>query len=384
MIKPVKVLCIIDSLGYGGAERLIVSILPHMIENNIQVDVVSLSSDLPLFDELKRKNINVMSISPFHRWSVIEIMYKIFNICRNGDYDVVWGHLYFGNLYSALIGRFLPKIKVVWTLHSPRKCSISSNKVWNVIRDYIEVWLGQNLTHSIVSVSNAVAGDYRSTTSWNKINVIHNAIDFSVFPVTASYKEIRNMRYKYDIPYNDFLIVTPGRFSPEKGHKVMVLALLELGDKCSKNISWIAVGGGCKKNILDFIQKNKTHCAIKLLDALPHCELLKLVQISNLVVIPSIRESFGIAAVEAMGLSVPVIASDIDGLSEVVTDATGIKVEVGDSTELMNAILLICSESNRDINKTKTMVVSAKEYAMNNFDIKPCAKKWSEVIKETL
>lgn len=380
MAKHTKVLCIIDSLGYGGAERLLVSILPYIAHNNIQVDVVSLSSDVPLANELKSNNIHVTSLSACHRWSVISIMFKIFYICRNGHYDVVWGHLYFGNFYSALTGYVFQKIKVIWTLHSPRKCSTPSSKIWDYIRDFIEVWLGKNLTHSIVSVSSSVAENYKSTTSWDEINVIYNAVDFSLLPVLPSSKKIQDMRSKYSVLTDDFLIVTPGRFSPEKGHKVMIKALFELGDECSKNITWIAVGSGdYKKNILDFIEKNESNQRVTLLDSLPHDRLLKLVQVSDLVVIPSIRESFGIAAVEAMGLSIPLIVSDIDGLSEVVRDGIGIKVKVNDSVELMNAILLMCNEGNNE--NIKVMVKNAKKYAISKFDIKICADKWSETIR---
>ena len=58
--KEIKVLCVIESLGVGGAERLLVSLLPHIAKKNVHIDVVSLFNDTSLSQELEERNIKVL------------------------------------------------------------------------------------------------------------------------------------------------------------------------------------------------------------------------------------------------------------------------------------------------------------------------------------
>ena len=68
--KEIKVLCVIESLGLGGAERLLVSLLPHIAKSNVHVDVVSLFTDTSLSQELEERGIKVLSFNIAHRWNI--------------------------------------------------------------------------------------------------------------------------------------------------------------------------------------------------------------------------------------------------------------------------------------------------------------------------
>jgi len=68
--KEIKVLCVIESLGLGGAERLLVSLLPHISKGKIHVDVVSLFTDTSLSQELEERGIKVLSFNIAHRWNI--------------------------------------------------------------------------------------------------------------------------------------------------------------------------------------------------------------------------------------------------------------------------------------------------------------------------
>ena len=63
-------MCVIDSLGLGGAERLLVSLLPHIAKSNVHVDVVSLFTDTSLSQELEERGIKVLSFNIAHRWNI--------------------------------------------------------------------------------------------------------------------------------------------------------------------------------------------------------------------------------------------------------------------------------------------------------------------------
>ena len=120
-MKEKRILVVIDSLGYGGAERLLASLLPRFNQKYFKFDVVVLFQDLSLKNEIESNGINVLEIGGLYenRWSIFKILYRLKSILSNNDYDIIWGHLFFGNIYSALSSYFFPKLKVYWKIHSP-------------------------------------------------------------------------------------------------------------------------------------------------------------------------------------------------------------------------------------------------------------------------
>ena len=158
----------------------------------------------------------------------------------------------------------------------------------------------------------------------------------------------------------------------------MVGAFALLVNRCdNKVIRWVAAGyGDSKKSLEKLISSYGIEDKITLLDSLPHSSMLSLIQSADLVVLPSIRESFGISAVESMYLGTPVVVSNVDGLAEVVADSVGVKVKPNDSEELSEAILTLLQNEEKRINLAKL----AKKYACENFDIQISADKWTKTI----
>ena len=71
-----RILVVIDSLGYGGAERLLVSLLPYIEKYNYKFDVIVLFSDLSLKSEMKLAGINVIALNQKYsdRWSIFKLL----------------------------------------------------------------------------------------------------------------------------------------------------------------------------------------------------------------------------------------------------------------------------------------------------------------------
>jgi glycosyltransferase involved in cell wall biosynthesis len=387
-MKEKRILVVIDSLGYGGAERLLASLLPRFNQKYFKFDVVVLFQDLSLKNEIESNGINVLEIGGLYenRWSIFKILYRLKSILNNNDYDIIWGHLFFGNIYSALSGYFFPKLKVYWTLHSPVKVykdtvknGISYKAIAKYkIRFFIENLLGNNKANKIIAVSHAVANEYKDYYGWKFISVIHNGVDFSTFPSSISKDKFIEVRKKYQVDRDTFLIVTPGRYAPEKGHEILIEALVVLCSQYNIRAHWITAGSGPEK---DYIQKLLHKGGIgdnaTLLDVLPHVELLELMQSSDLVVIPSLREPFGIVAVESMGLGVPTLVSNVDGLVEVVGhNSLHNLVEPGDSVGLVKSIHFLYN--NREIRNN--LAVAGKNRAYQTFSIQNCVDKWEKIL----
>ena len=385
LLECKNVLIIIDSLGYGGAERLLVSLLKYIHNiKNIKVDVVTLYRDSSLKPELTMMGINVIELNIKNRWSLFITTNKIRNILDGDNYDVIWGNLFFGNIYTALVKYFFPNIKTIWTLHSAGTSdgyNLSFRQLMShKVRSLLELYLGNKFVDTMVAVSQSVAVEYTKRNKWRNIEIIYNGVDFLNFPSPIDNQKKSKIRKQYEVCDKDFLIVTPGRYAPEKGHSVIIDALDILKSKYNLNIFWIAVGSGeLKKDIQKILLTRGLNNRTKLLDSVQHSILLRLMQSSDLVVIPSIREPFGIAAVESMGLGVPTVTSYVDGLIEVVGSSDPIDdIDPGDDIKLADTIALLASDS---LLRGKLIEVRSKR-VRELFDIQRAASKWVDILWE--
>jgi glycosyltransferase involved in cell wall biosynthesis len=102
------------------------------------------------------------------------------------------------------------------------------------------------------------------------------------------------------------------------------------------------VGGGSQRAALDAtIRRSRFASRVRLLPAVPHLEVPQMLRQMDVFAVPSIAdsESFGVAAIEASACGLPVVASRVGGLPEVVIDGeTGILVPPGDPAALARAL----------------------------------------------
>jgi len=102
--------------------------------------------------------------------------------------------------------------------------------------------------------------------------------------------------------------------------------------------------------LMEMIKKLNISTKVKFTGFIPHQKLYKNYLEADILVNPSFSESFGMTLIEAMSSQIPVVATRVGGMTEIVKDGkTGILVESGDSLGLANEIMQLIS--NEDIRK---------------------------------
>jgi glycosyltransferase involved in cell wall biosynthesis len=110
-----------------------------------------------------------------------------------------------------------------------------------------------------------------------------------------------------------------------------------------------------------------------------HNKVVEYYQNADLFILPSFSESFGMGLIEAMACELPVVATKVGGIPEVVEDGTtGLTVESGDSKGLAEAILYILSNDGL----RKSMGRRARERVMRLFSWERIAKDTSSLYEE--
>lgn len=151
------------------------------------------------------------------------------------------------------------------------------------------------------------------------------------------------LREQLGIPEKGIVLMSVGELSKRKNHKVVLKALTRLN---RKDLYYIICGKGYLKNSLEqLIKKNKLDKQVKLLGY--RDDIAKLYSISDICVLPSKREGFGIAAIEGMACGLPLIASGINGIKDYArNNVTGFCLSPRDVKGYMRAIQVLADNKN--------------------------------------
>lgn len=334
-----KILHIITGLDYGGAERLLLNICKKQKEQGNNVDVIFFKTNGLLKNEFESIGINVFKYD-IKGFNIITTFLKLIIRIKKEHYDVVHTHL----PHAAFIGRISAIIagnrNIITTIHNTDRWLLKNNIVWKILK-YIDTKVNNYNRCKIIAISNSVK-DFLIVHEPNiikdKIKVLYNAIDFESINNKMNEKIEENLDYSI-YSKNYFVIINVARLSKQKGQIVLLQALDDLINKRKvDDVRCIIIGDGIEKGKLElYIKEHKLDEYVILLGWKdnPYPYLKK----SNLFVLPSIYEGFGIAVLEAYYCEVPVLASDIDGLSEVIKDKeTGILVEINNPEALADEI----------------------------------------------
>lgn len=366
MYKNIKLLTVIESLGKGGAERVLVNTLPELQKIGIDCEVIILFDKDDLAKELEDFGIEVYKLNLSNKWNIFEGITKMLKIYNYKEYDIVHAHLFFAHFYTALSLLFNKKIKSIVTFHNLGFDEYPATSVTKKIRKKMEELCIKTFNLK-TAVSYAVKEHYSYHLNLKNVKTINNS-----FPI-SSFEKYKIKKEKFD----SFTILTPGRFVPKKGHKYLIESI-KLLNKKTINLNFLFIGDGPLKDLLK--EETEKISNINILDALPHNELMALYKKVDLIVIPSIYEAFGLVVGEAMIMETPVIATKVDGIVEMIENRKeGLLVEPKNPEKLAEAI----EEMYWNKELRENLIINAKE-KIKEFDTKNIAKKWNHQYKELI
>lgn len=327
-----NILHLIKYPGQGGSERYITSLTERMHNKGCRV-FLAYSDEGPLLDRMKQLNVECFHISMKNPWD-IKAAKELKNLCKRLDIDVVHSHFLrenFISVYSGMMGNNASIINTVHMLEEKKGFVRTVNRIISSKDD------------GIIAVSEAVKNLLISEgLAEHKIKLIYTGVDADWFAAPLADNDLRR---KFAIGAEDFLVVSAARFSLEKGHKLMLNAIATVkqllkGKNQSRKMRFILSGDGelfeeCKNLAKELGIEEDVVFTGYMKDIRP------LYQAGDLYVSHSLSESFGISILEAMASGLPIVASNSGGPAEIITEETacGILTAAGDSEELAKAII---------------------------------------------
>ena len=261
---------------------------------------------------------------------VPRVVWRLLKLLKAEKFSLVHSHGYFADICAIPVARMLG-VKTISTCHgfisNDKKLILYNKANLCVIK----------LCHKIIAVSVCIKNQLLDAgVKSHKITVIPNAVetDFEASEI----KCLRNKkRMELQINDDELVIGYLGRLSTEKGVKFLIEAVADLIG-AGFPVRLLIVGDGDERTNLE-AQVAKSGVAQMVIFAGFQSETQCWLSAFDLFVLPSLTEGTPLALLEAMALGLPVVASNVGGVPNVVTDGQdGLLVEAGSVESIVKAI----------------------------------------------
>lgn len=177
-----------------------------------------------------------------------------------------------------------------------------------------------------------------------KFTTIHSGVDLSRFDATL-YDRTR-MREELDIPPGDLVVGTAGRLTPVKGHVHLLAAAAEIL-AARPDTTFVFLGEGeLKMRLLEQAEALGVANKVRFPGWRP--DVAAVMSVFDVFVLPSLNEGMGRVLIEAMALSMPIVASRIGGIKDLVTNGgNGMLVPPGDAAAIASAVLALLGNEQK-------------------------------------
>jgi len=170
---------------------------------------------------------------------------------------------------------------------------------------------------------------------------IPNSVDTGRFrPATGTEKG--DIRKRLDIPGNAFVAIYTGRLVDYKGLPLLLQAWQAAqADYATARLLLVGAGGmdihNCEQALRDFVREHELAHCVEFTGSVDNVQTF--LQASDVFVLPTEREAFGISLIEAMACGLPVIATDVGGIPDILEDAAiGCRIPAADLQNLRSCL----------------------------------------------
>jgi glycosyltransferase involved in cell wall biosynthesis len=343
-----KVLHLITELELGGAERLLATVLPKFDQAKLEVSVAYLYGDAPLRSGLEQAGIRVTKLDSRSKfdWATFSRLVKLL---RHERIDILHTHLIQADLLGYFAGRRARVPRIVSTKHNTHY--FRAHHGWLARFDPL---VNRRLS-CIVAVSEAVKQFYIQTEGLDPslIEVIYNGIDLEEFQKAKPLG-----KSELGLKETDLVVCAIGSLTEKKNHSFLLQIWPDIAQRIPR-AHLVLVGDGPLRPILEKLGDDpRTTGKVHFLGR--RSDVPSLLRTADLFVLPSLWEGFGIAVLEAMAAGIPVIASNVDGIREIVrTGQDGLLLDPRSAQAWQDAIQTLLT----DPVQARTLATSARSRA---------------------
>lgn len=374
-----KILHIINSLKKGGAEGNLYRLCKFQkkkYKNKISITIVTLIDNGFFESKLRKMGVKIFSLKINKEDKIFNLFKKIFLLRKyilNQNPNIIQSWMYHSNFTTLFISKKFYE-RIFWNIrHSELNFTIS--KKTTILISLFCGLFSRIIPKKIIYCSERSVEFHQSEHLYckKKTELIYNGYDNKNY---LSYKRIReNFRKKYKIQSKQVVLGFAGRYAKQKNIPSLLSAFSKVIKKY-KNVYLFMAGKNINQNnkeLFKIIKKLDIKKNVMLLNEQKN--LLEFYNGIDLLVLPSLSESFPNVVPESMLCSTPVLSSDA-GCSKIIINNYGFVMNKNDASSIQKNLnkvikLYIFNKSYwRDLKK------KARSQIINNFSIAKMSKEY--------
>jgi L-malate glycosyltransferase len=337
-----RILLYTDTPQIGGAELQMLLLAKFLDKENF-TPILACSSNKDLdqwCEKFTNEDIKVIRLKVSHKHDPRHLL-KLKKIIKEEEVDIIHSHVWNpASCRYSFMAAHSTKTPIVITEHDPFKLSkikalfkkASLKKVAKIIT------VSKENKKTILELY----PEYKGITE-----VIHNGIDTTWWQSQSlrfNKEDKEKVKEKIFHAKKDTLIITTiAELHKRKGLSYLIESIKTVSEKYP-NIKLVIIGDGKEKeNLKKLIKKLDLSRNVTMTGKQKH--IPKLLKSSDIFVLSSIREAFGFVNLEAMICELPVVASKVGGIPEIIDENCGILVESKKPQEIAKALLILIEHS---------------------------------------
>lgn len=305
-----KILHVVPSLGQGGAERVLASLLSSQ-RHSLDHHVLSLLAEDPFFrfDALTVETLGLTRESPS-----TQALGKVHQLRRHVNRirpDLVHGWLYHGNAFS--VGAAGLGIPILWSIHNTTLSATNSKRSTRLL-DRVGAHLSRIVPKRILYCSEAARHVHEQNGyAPSRGVVIYNGVDLAAFRFDALRR--CELRATLELAEDEFAIAAFGRFDQQKNHGLIAMAVALVARRT--RVRLLLAGAGCSPDnaqLSGMLEAAGIRERSLLLG--PRHDMDALLSACDVVVIgSSYGEALPMIAIEATAAGLPIVATDVGDIA---------------------------------------------------------------------
>jgi glycosyltransferase involved in cell wall biosynthesis len=336
-----RILHIIDHLGSGGAQEAVCQLVKYGHRERFQPEVLTLHGFGHYWEVLRAWGVPVATLAPqgFARPAIPFIFARLFRLLGRERYDVVHTHLIGANVLGAPLAAWY-RVPVRFT-HDQTNDDVRQRSLIHRGLDN----LANRLNHHVIAVSSSIRTFLcrEEGLPADKISVIYNSVDLERFSPQNGPGARQEARRRFNLPPEALIVGGVGRLHYQKNFPLFLEVAAEVCAREPRAFLVIA-GEGPERDALE----ERSHrlgiaSRVRFLGFVK--EMPMLYQGLDLLLLTSHFEGTPLTVLEAMAMGVPVVASRVDGVSEVLEHGRdGLQVPPGRRDLFVEAVCRVLAD----------------------------------------